>query len=99
MALKAILVGERGDERRYLPLPPSSNLHLPSPDDRSFRCAGFIDPYGHTVFNWLQMPALMAEILRLQAEESDEGARFFLGELYKLAEECRDGIHLYLKLM
>lgn len=99
MPLKAILMGETGDERKYLPISPTADLWLPGPEDESFRCAGFIDIYGHTVFNWLQMPTLMSEILRLEAQQADEDARYFLRELYGLAEECRDGIHLYLKLM
>ena len=78
---------------------PRATLKLPSADDESFRCVGFIDEYGHTVFNRLQMPTLMAEIRHLEAETSDEGARQYLRGLHELAEECCDGVHLYLKLM
>ena len=60
---------------------------------------GFIDEYGHTVFNRLQMPTLTAEIMRLEQETTDEGARHFLREFYRLAEECRAGVHLYLKVL
>src|SRR6188474_1505834 len=100
MALKVRLEGERGDLRQEMIfMPPGSQIELPSVDDTSFRCVGFIDRYGHTVFNRHQLPTLMSELRRLEQETSDEGTRIFLREFYRLAEECRAGVHLYLKVM
>jgi hypothetical protein len=100
MALKVRLEGENGDLRQEMVfMPPDARLELPSSDDASFRCVGFIDRYGHTVFNRYQIPTLMAEIRRLEELTEDEGARQFLRGFYRLAEACREGVHLYVKVL
>jgi hypothetical protein len=100
MPLKVRLEGENGDLRQEMVfMPPGSRLELPLPEDPAYRCLGFIDQYGHTVFNWLQMPTLMSEIRRLEEATKDEGARQFLRGFYERAEACREGVHLYLKVL
>lgn len=37
---------------------------LPHPDDTSFACLRFVDPYGDTTFNNLQIPLLIEEAAR-----------------------------------
>jgi hypothetical protein len=65
MSLNAILERETGEVRKLITAPPGMRAFLPSPDDERFRCIGFVDDNGYTLFNWLQMPTLMKELQRL----------------------------------
>jgi hypothetical protein len=58
--------------------------------------AQFIDPYGNTVFNSLQMPTFLADLRRLLEEAHSEDDKNVLRGVEKLALQCREGIHLYL---
>ena len=48
----------------------------------------FIDPYGNSVFNRLQMPFLIAEIERACQRVSDPTAKKFADGLIRLARRC-----------
>jgi hypothetical protein len=43
---------------------PGNLLHhvLPSPDDPTFRLLSYVDWYGNTVFNQLQVPTVLQEL-------------------------------------
>ena len=69
---------------------------LPHPDDASFACLRFVDPFGDTTFNSLQIPLLIEELRRLQ-QGGDETLRSFLDEVIRLAEQALAAPHLYLK--
>jgi len=78
---------------------PHNVLHrlLPSIDDTSYQCLRFIDWYGDTVFNQLQMNNFLAEWQRLySAAQTDEETRL-LRDIESLARKCEEGVHLYLK--
>jgi hypothetical protein len=70
---------------------------LPPLDDSSFACLRFIDPYGDTVFNNLQMNTLIDEIDRVLTKATKAPERELLRKLRALAERCRAEIHMYLK--
>jgi len=71
---------------------------LPEPADEEFRCVCFIDRYGDTVFNRLQIPDFLAEWERLRkdADLDDAAGTVHIG-VVGLAERCLAGVHLYLK--
>ena len=58
-----------------------------------------IDPYGDTVFNKLQIPALLNELDGVLHEMDNPGEQQWLLDLRALAERCGGGTHLYLKLI
>lgn len=63
MALDVALADERGARIDGVgDVPNVLGRLLPPADDRSFRCLGFIDLYGDTVFNRLQMGELLTEL-------------------------------------
>jgi len=73
------------------------NLLLPRLSDHSFACLRFIDPYGQTVFNRMQIATFLEEVGRIrQTEQSPEALRL-LDSIDLLAIQVRDGVHLYLK--
>jgi len=72
------------------------NRLIPSLEDGSFQCWRFIDPYGDTVFNRLQMPQFLAELSVIRDRAGDATTRRVLDVLERLAKRCQDEVHLYL---
>ena len=68
---------------------------LAESSDTTSVCLRFVDPYGDTVFNHSQARVLAAELRgrlsELGASEADS-----IAEVIGLAEQCADGVHLYL---
>lgn len=64
-------------------------------EDPRTTCLRFIDPYGDTTFNQLQLPVLLAELTALQSGTKDEEARAVLAGLLSFLESARDHIHTY----
>jgi hypothetical protein len=57
----------------------------------------YIDPYGDTVFNHLQMDDLIAEITDLLNTHGFKYPNNYLKDILILAKECKDGIHKYIR--
>jgi hypothetical protein len=72
---------------------------IPLATDSSYACLRFIDPYGNTIFNRLQMPVLIDELDRIARAAETREDKLFLKELLKLAKRCRDEVHLYLRFI
>lgn len=70
---------------------------LPSRDDESFVCLRFIDPYGDTIFNPLQIKTFLAEWDRISKKVTEPQKRQFLEEVRRMAEMVGAGTHIYLK--
>jgi len=70
---------------------------LPSPNDETFSCLRFIDPYGDSVFNQFQIVTLIAELDRISIEATTNEERQLLERIRKLAERSRSEPHLYVK--
>jgi len=70
---------------------------LPPASDRSFRFLPFIDPYGDTIFNRLQMDELILELHRIQLEAVSAREVELLEQIKSLAERAKRDVHLYLK--
>jgi hypothetical protein len=58
-----------------------------------------IDPFGDTVFNRLQVPRLIGELEALLKETESRSEQQWLLDVLALAEQCRDSVHVYLKLL
>lgn len=98
MGLTVVLETERGEPIEQV-LDPGNLLHrlLPSHDDSSYQCVRFIDWYGDTVFNRLQMEQFLAEWKRLYNAAECKEERELLLAIEKLAHRCQTEAHLYLK--
>ena len=60
-------------------------------------CLRFIDTYGDTVFNYLQMPTLLNELDWLRGKVSDSAEIKVIEDTRNLAIRCRDAVGMYLK--
>jgi hypothetical protein len=102
MGVEAVLRDEGGTQLRDLSDPAGGTFDtagdfdalIPPADGTGFRLLGYIDPYGDTIFNQIQMHDLLADIDRLAP--STAIAERGIARLRRLAETCRDGVHLYL---
>lgn len=70
---------------------------LPAPDDESFACLRFVDPYGDTTFNRRQSEILIRELQRIRTKAIASGEWELLDQIEKLAQRCQSGPHLYIK--
>lgn len=70
---------------------------LPHPKDSSFQMLRFIDLYGDTVFNHLQMDAFIQEWDRIAQNAQTEEERSFLSRVRDLATKVQQQVHTYLK--
>jgi len=73
------------------------NKLLPDYRDANYSCLRFVDPYGDTTFNQLQMPHLVDELKRVLAGLSDKPLRAQCAALLDLAEAANGKVHTYLK--
>ncbi len=98
MGLDVILEWEDGERIEDVG-DPHNLLHrlLPPHDDDSYQCLRFIDWYGDTVFNRLQMTPFLAEWERLYSAAQSEEEKELLRSIETLARRCQSEPHLYLK--
>ncbi len=61
---------------------------LPEPSDASWSCLRFVDPGGVTVFNRLQISALIGELQRRLGELDDPDVKEHAGEILQLVESA-----------
>lgn len=72
---------------------------LPDVEDRTSRLLRYIDPYGDTVLNQLQMSDLVDEVRALYAKASSAEQRDFLEAVERLAHQCATTNRLHLKFI
>jgi hypothetical protein len=60
-------------------------------------CLRFIDWYGDTIFNRLQMQLFLPEWTDLADHAISEEERQIIADVALLAKECRDDVHRYLR--
>jgi hypothetical protein len=70
---------------------------LPALDDESFPCLRFVDPYGDTTFNQVQIPFLVQELQTLKLKATSDEEREMLARVQDLARRGCEGPHQYVK--
>ena len=98
MGLTIVLENEQGETIDRVE-DPTNILHrlLPTAEDTRYRCIGFIDWYGDTVFNRVQAKVLVVEWQRLAEKASNPDEQALLERIQGLAERIHREPHLYLK--
>lgn len=78
---------------------PTNVLHrvLPAPDDPAYRCLGFVDRYGDTIFNRRQAECVLVELEALANSGHGIEDVAFLRRLTGMVGRCVQEPHLYLK--
>lgn len=74
---------------------PAEILDLARPDSV---CARFIDPYGDTVFNQLQLPPLIDELSAMARSASSAELRRRLRSVVEFLEASK-GMHVYVRFI
>jgi hypothetical protein len=98
VAVDCVLEDERGYELARAEDPTGElNRLVPSYQDEHFQCWRFIDEYGDSVFNRLQMPQFLRELDLIRATSAAPAPLKVLEQIEALATRCRDEVHLYLK--
>jgi hypothetical protein len=93
------LIDERGKVLQRFDDPLVARLLLDGAPDSSV-CLCFIDPYGDTVFNALQLPVLLQEIRAATARSADIPARAQLRRFEQFVElAISRQPHVYLKFV
>lgn len=98
MGLSVILEGESGDRMETIH-DPINYLHtlLPTPDDETYQCLRFVDWYGDTIFNRVQMECVLRDLGRMRSGARSQEELSLLGEIGRLCERCRQEPHLYVR--
>jgi hypothetical protein len=97
MGFCVILENESGEPIKQIE-DPVNMLHqlLPS-EDASYQYLRFIDWYGDTLFNRLQMQPFLAEWHRLTESAQTMDEKALLARINDLALQCSREPHLYLR--
>ncbi len=98
MALEIALVDEKGQKiqsvhDRYGLLIPL----IERGTDENSQCLRFIDPYGDTVFNRLQLSQLLRELNQLEAITKDDQEHELIRKIEDLVTRGQGDTHLYIK--
>jgi hypothetical protein len=62
-------------------------------------CLRFIDPYGDTLFNQIQIPVLIRELRALQAYTTDLPQLTALRELEHFLQQAQGKVHTYIRFL
>ena len=76
----------------------SSDLVSGFGDPRSI-CLRFVDPYGDTIFNRLQIPAVLEDLDLVSGRLADPVSQDALKRIGNLALTCQSEPHLYLRFI
>jgi len=97
MGLTIKLEGEKGNVYETIPENEFLSEILPDYNDKNSYCLRFVDLYGDTTFNNLQMPELIKELeVIIKTVDSNE-IRDLINQILRLSKRCNDEVHLYLK--
>ena len=65
---------------------------FPSWDDLTYHFLRYVDPWGDTIFNHLQMEELIFELRRIRQKASTEEQRAFVDAIEGMAGRCIQGL-------
>jgi len=100
MGIDVRIQDERGGLVREL-LDPRSLLPrlLPQVNGNRSACVRFIDPYGDTYFNQLQVPVLLAELKAVVSTCADKEAKAHGEAVIALVESANESMHTYVRFI
>lgn len=72
---------------------------MPSCDDESYPLLRFIDPYGDTVFNRMEMQQFLREWRRLSTLARTPDQTGIVRRIERMARRCQEEPHTYSKVL
>ena len=96
MGLTVRLQDERGKSESESDI--GIDFRIPT-GDSCFRLLCYIDPYGDTIFNQLQMGTFLAEWEKIRGEAKTEDETAAWSGVKQLATRCMNQVHLYLRFI
>ena len=72
---------------------------VPGFDEKHFAILRCIDPYGHTVFNHLQMEPFLEEWEKVRGRARDDSQMLAWSKIKEMAQTCQKDRDLYLKFV
>ena len=72
---------------------------LSHPDDTRFKCLKFVDPYGDTILNRLQLDILLEDLHLLEESFQNLQQREVIKQIEGLVTQCQQEPHLYIKFI
>ncbi len=98
MGIEARVESESGRVEAELFDPHNFTVRLTAPFiESNSSCLRFIDPYGDTTFNHLQLPVLIEELERAIEIAHDSAVKSHGQALLELARNASSEVHTYLK--
>jgi len=67
--------------------------------DANGHCLPFIDPYGDTMFNQLQLPHLIGELVEHRIKTSNEALSRTLYSLISYLQAAEERVHVYVRFI
>lgn len=100
MGIELVWEEENGTELARLSDPHSLlKEFLPPESALEFACLRFVDPYGDTVFNTLQLPVLLLELTSLASSPLEPRVAEHLNKAVSLVANAQGHIHTYVRFV
>ena len=100
MGISVRIESDTGEIEAEVPDPSElTETLLPATSDPNWICLRFVDRGGATVFNQLQVPALISELQRRLVELDDPDIKEHLGEILQLVETAEGQEHTFVRFM
>jgi hypothetical protein len=99
MSIDARWEDENGKEIEVVMSPPRSRFEtlIPEANVEWFPCLRYIDLYGDTTFNQLQIPQLLADLKQAILEAESPETRAHMQSLIDLVQRAMGVVHTYIK--
>lgn len=100
MGIELLWEEEDGSELARLSDPQSLvQQFLPLISDTKSVCLRFVDPYGDTVFNCLQLPVLLTELEQCMAQQYEPQVAEHLSAALALVKSAQGYVHTYVRFV
>ena len=73
--------------------------YIPEANDKNYCCAKYINRWGNTIFNELQMDDLIKELVIITSESDDKEVKMLIDQIDNLVQIAKKSVHKYIKLI
>ena len=73
--------------------------YIPEADDKNYCCVKYINRWGNTIFNELQMDDLIKELVIVTSESEDKEVKTLIDQIDNLTQLAKKDVHVYIKFI